>query len=351
MSDEPLRYAVVGLGRAGWNIHVAQLRGRPDMRLIAVVDPVDDRREEAVAEFGCKAYDTYEPILAHDDVDVVVLATPSIGHADESIRAMQAGKHVVVEKPMAMNVAEADAMLKTARRTHRELFVNLSRRYGRMFTYVKQTLDSGLIGELFLIRCFVGGQFGRRNDWQTLRRQGGGELNNAGSHMLDVALAWLGRPIKRVLGQMRQIAAAGDVEDHVKCLLLADNGAAIDLEISRVEALDGAKPPEWTFCGTHGTMTLHGKEATVRWFDPAEAAPLEVIDGAAPNRRYGNDYQFPFQQKTEPAIGPEVESLYDNVYNVVRRRGRKVCDARSVRQMIRVMGMIRRGTDFQEPKP
>jgi len=346
MTDQPLRYAVAGLGRAGWMIHVEQLRDRPDARIAGVLEPVADRRDEAVAEFGCRAYDSFEEMLADDGVDVVVIATPSIHHADECIRAMRAGRHVVIEKPMAMNLTEADAMIAAAKETRKELFINQSRRYRPMFTYFRQTISSGRIGELFHVRVFSAGTFIRRLDWQTLRSRGGGLLNNAGSHMLDISMQLVGSPIVKALGSMRHLASAGDAEDHVKALLVAADGKTIDLEISMCEALGDARLPVWTLCGTRGTLTSDESTATVRWFDPAEAPPIDAIDGAAPDRKYGTTDKLPWREVTEPAEGPSPESLYENVYNVLRRGGEKLVAPESIREMIRVMAMIREGTDF-----
>src|SRR5688500_5486040 len=111
MVDEPVRYAVVGLGRAGWGIHVHQLRGRADARIVAVVDPVEQRREQAHDEFNCKTYKDLGPMLSQAEVEVVVIATPSVAHAAETKRALKSGKHVVAEKPMAMSLAEVAWMI------------------------------------------------------------------------------------------------------------------------------------------------------------------------------------------------------------------------------------------------
>src|SRR5690242_8738948 len=91
-NGEPLRYGVVGLGRAGWNIHVHQLRGRADARIAAVADPVAQRRDEAQREFGCETYTSLSKLLKQDDVDVVVIATPSVTHASDTIKSLRAGK-------------------------------------------------------------------------------------------------------------------------------------------------------------------------------------------------------------------------------------------------------------------
>src|SRR5437667_5794902 len=111
-NTDPIRYAVVGLGRAGWDIHIHQLRGRADARIVAVIDPVEQRRKQAAEEFGCKTYTSLAKMLKQDDVEVVIVATPSVDHGRDTKKSLRAGKHVIVEKPMAMSLAEADSMIR-----------------------------------------------------------------------------------------------------------------------------------------------------------------------------------------------------------------------------------------------
>lgn len=348
-STAPVRYGVVGLGRAGWDIHVAQLRPRNDAVIVAAADPLPERREEASSEFDCHTCEGLDGILAQDDVDVVVLATPSAGHPEECIRCFRAGKHVVVEKPLAGNTAEADRVLAAAKDAGRELFINQTRRYGAFFQNVRDVLASGRIGEVFLLRIFAAGSFIRRRDWQMLREFGGGELANTGSHMLDLALQFVGSPVTEVFSDLRHIAGAGDAEDHVKVLLRTQGGATIDMEISRAEALGDITFPLWTICGTTGTIVSNEKTTTVRWFDPAEAPAIEVDRGAAAGRQYGTDDVLPWQEESlEAEDAPTVEELYENVCNVLRRGGTKVCSPESVRDMIAVMDRIREGTGFED---
>src|SRR3954468_12658253 len=140
MSDA-VRYAVVGLGRAGWDIHVHQLRPRTDSKIVAVVDPVEDRRNEAAAEFGCKTYTSLSKMLRQEDVEVVVIATPSAQHGPDTKKSLRAGKHVAVEKPMAMSLAEADAMIRTSEETGKKLFVHQNYRFFPEFLHLKEVID------------------------------------------------------------------------------------------------------------------------------------------------------------------------------------------------------------------
>lgn len=348
MSSNVIRYGVVGLGRAGWNIHVAGLRDRDDAKIVAVVDPVEERRNEAAAEFGCQTYDNLGGLLAQDDVDVVVVATPSFMHAPDAIAAFEAGKHVVVEKPMSMNVDEADDMIAAAEKADRKLFVHQNYRFRDEFQHLLDVRDSGIIGKVYHIRNYLSG-FGRRNDWQTLAKNGGGVLNNTCPHFLDMLIQLVGSNIADVMGDLQQIASAGDVEDHVKAFLRGENGVTVDMEISSAQNIGEPKLPKWIMCGSCGTLVSDGATSTIRYFDPKEAPPLEVIEGAAAGRKYGNDDQLPWQEKTVDAKGPDVGNFYDNVAAVLLRGEEMYITPQSVREVIRVIAEIRKSAKVAQP--
>lgn len=344
MSSDPIRYGVVGLGRAGWSIHVEGLRNRPDAKIVAVVDPVEERRKEAENAFGCKSYTKLSGLLKNPDVEVAVIATPSVFHGPDSKKALKAGKHVVVEKPMAMSVSEADTMIKVANETGKKLFVHQNYRFNREFTHLRDIVDSGIIGKLFHVRNYIT-HFARRNDWQTLVKNGGGVLNNTCPHFIDQIMQLVGAPASLVMGDLQQIASSGDVEDHVKMFLRAENGVTADMEISSCENIATAMP-KWVLCGQYGTLTMVNNQSTIRYFDPAQVQPLPVVEGAAANRAYGNADKLPWQEKVVPAEGPDRGNFYDNVYAVLRKGEPMAVTPESVREVIRVISLIRKGTKF-----
>lgn len=347
MSTNPIRYAVVGLGRAGWNIHVAGLRGRADAKIVAVVDPVEARRDEAKKEFGCETYTSLTEMLKQKDVEVAVIATPSVMHGPDVKQALKAGKHVVVEKPMAMSVAEADSMIAASKAAKKMLMVHQNYRFFRDFTLLKDIVDSGIIGKVFHIRYHTAG-FSRRNDWQTLVKNGGGVLNNTCPHVIDQFLQIVGSPVVQCMGDLRQIASSGDVEDHVKAFLRTKSGCTIDMEVSSSENITApAGIPQWVICGSYGTLTRLGKDVTVRYFDPKEVKPLPVVEGPAAERRYGNEDKLPWQEKVIPADqGPDKGNFYDAVYRTVREKAKPYITPESVREVIRTIELIRKGTAF-----
>jgi predicted dehydrogenase len=151
----------------------------------------------------------------------------------------------------------------------------------------------------------------------------------------------MGGRVTQVMGDV----SSGDVEDHVKALLRSDNGCTADLEISTAQHVV-PPPPKWTICGTNGTLVSDGVTSTIRWFDPSQVQPLPVVDGPAQNRKYGNADKLPWQEKTIPAEGSDKAVFYDNVYGVIRRNEPMRVTPESVREVIRVIAMIRKGTKF-----
>ncbi|MDP6353736.1 MAG: Gfo/Idh/MocA family oxidoreductase [Planctomycetota bacterium] len=345
MSIEPVRYGVVGLGRSGWNIHVKNLRPRDDAKIVAVSDPLEERRQEAADEFGCETYESIEEMLKQDDIEVAVIATPSVLHGPDTLKTFAAGKNVVVEKPMAMTVAEADQMIAASKETGLKLFVHQNWRFNRVFTHLKDIAESGKIGRLYHVRNYSSG-FARRDDWQTLAKNGGGVLNNTCPHFLDMLIQLAGGSIRNVMGDLQQIASAGDVEDHVKAFLRSENGCTVDMETSSAQNV-AATLPSWILCGSSGTLTSDGKQSTIRWFDPDEAGPIEARDIAAVDRKYGSESKpLDWHEETVEAQGPDIGDFYDNVTGVMRREEEMIVTPESVREVIRVITEIRRGTDF-----
>lgn len=345
-SLDALRFGIVGLGRSGWDIHAAELRHRDDVQIRAVADPEPGRRAEAVEGLGCEAYKTIGPLLRREDIDVVVVATPSVCHGPDSKRVLKAGKHVVVEKPMALNLREADSVIRTAREYGRHLFIHQNYRFFKPHVHLAQVLESGILGPVWHIRNYSS-KFTRRNDWQTLAKNGGGVLNNTCSHNIDSLLQFVGSPVKTVMGDLRQIASAGDVEDHVKVFLRAENGVTVDLEVSTAQnVVEGL--PAWIICGRYGTLTSDGRRSVIRWFDPGDAPDLHVVEGAAPGRRYGNPEAIPWQEKVIDieADTKVPQTFYDNVCGVLRGEQTMQITPESVREVIRVIEVVRKGAGF-----
>jgi predicted dehydrogenase len=342
-SNAPIRMGVAGLGRAGWSNHVAAIRDRDDYILTDVVDPDEERLAEAQAEFECCIYQDYNQFLDRSDAELIVVATQSRDHAEHAIRALQAGKHVLVEKPMATTTADVDRIITQAAGSGRLLTVYQNSRLRPDYLHIREVMQSGVLGRVFTIKR-GSYYFVRRNDWQVLRKYGGGQLNNKAVHLIDQVVQLLDSPVKDVWGDLQQILNPGDVEDHAKVVLRTQDGTVADIEVTSVCALS---PPDWVLMGRRGTLISAGGKSRLRYVADERLPELVPVDApAAADRRYGADETISFIEREEPASSGERRSFYDYLYESLRGGRPLLVTPESVRRTMEVVERARMGTPF-----
>jgi scyllo-inositol 2-dehydrogenase (NADP+) len=338
---KPISTCIVGLGRIGWNYHLKQAAANPSFRVTAAVDPLPERRREAESLCGCRTFESLDAALDAGVAELAVICTRSSDHPAHAIRALRAGCHVVVEKPAAASAAELDTMMAAARAAGRLLTVNQSDRWEKHVRFVRETIDSGLLGEVFWIRYSVQSFF-RRNDWQQLKKYGGGYLGNNGVHAVDSALRLADAPIHDVWGDLKHVVAAGDAEDWLKVLLRTVNGRLLEIEMSYACAFPG---PKWLVCGTTGSMEMIEEKATLKFFDPRKAPPLAVIDAAPKERRYGNDDVLPWEEMTVDVEPKQpCPDFYASLARAIRHGDPLPVTPESVRETMAVLDAVRAGS-------
>jgi len=339
---KPIKVGVVGLGRAGWNIHVNRMRDDQRFIISDVCDFQKDRLKEANEEFGCNTFTDFDDFLKNAECEMVVVASQSIAHAPQTIAALKSGRDVLVEKPMSITSAEATKMIKAANAADKKLFVHQNYRYHADVQYLREVLDSKLLGDVFEIRARALG-FNRRSDWQTLQKFGGGCLNNTCPHFIDTCLLLLESPVKDQFSDLRHTVDAGDADDHVKILLRGENKRVIDLEVSTTCAFPETK---WTLLGTNGTLKSDGSTSTIKYFDPKKLKPLKVNENPAEGRKYGNDDKIPWQEKVEASVPKKPSGdYYDNVWRVLRYGAEQEVKPEEVYNVMRVIEKAHKDSD------
>jgi scyllo-inositol 2-dehydrogenase (NADP+) len=270
-----LRVGIIGQGRSGRNIHAKILQRLPDKYTIAAVaDPLEERRTKAKAEFGCETYADYKEMLKHPDLDLIINTTPSHLHFSVSLELLQAGHNVVCEKPLARTASEVDALIETAKRTGKQLYVFQQSRFQPAFQKIMSIIESGVIGRVVQVDISYNG-FARRWDWQTLREFNGGNLYNTGPHPVDQALRFLdveGMP--EVICSMDWANTAGDAEDYVKLVLRAPGRPVVDVEISSCSVYPN---PTYNIQGTNGGIRGDFTHLEWKYFKPEEHPMPELV--------------------------------------------------------------------------
>ena len=338
---------IAGLGRAGWNLHALTLAAMPEQyHVVAVCDPQQTRLDEAQQRLGCRTYTDYAAMLADDTVELVVVAMPSQLHATYAMEAMQAGKHVLVEKPFAVDLASTDQMISVMEATGCILTGSQNLRYTADFLKVQEVIASGHLGRILQIRMHWH-WFRRRWDWQTLREFGGGSLNNDGSHVIDQALLLFGNAEPQVYCHMEATPLSfGDTEDHVKILLHAPHTPLIDIEFSNACAYPQER---WLVMGTQGTLIGGHKELRWKYIDPALLSARQVSRDSTPDRSYNReDLPWVEAQCTFPAetYTASNQRLYHDLYPTLRQSAPLAVTAASIRRQLATLEQCRRQGGF-----
>ncbi|HEY9294685.1 MAG TPA: Gfo/Idh/MocA family oxidoreductase [Microlunatus sp.] len=344
MSDV-LNVGIVGLGRSGWNIHAAGLAGLPELyRIAAVADPDPERRAEAEQKFGCAAYEQPAELFADPEIDLVTVANPSHAHVATALAALAAGKHVVIEKPVASSTEEVDQLLDAAAEHDRLVTAFQNQRLDPSFLVVRDLIDSGRIGEPLLIRRTTH-RYSRRDDWQTLRRLGGGELPNTALHFLDQLMTLVPDVPLQIFADLRHTISAGDAEDHVKLTIRPEQGPVIDLESSMAVAL----PQEsWFVVGTLGSITGSARELHVRSTDLSGLEHREARDGAAEDRAYPAAEDLEWTESDIEVEPPDrrTERYYEKLHATICDGAEPFVTMASVRRVVEIMTTARQQSNF-----
>jgi len=336
-----INVGIAGLGRSGWNIHANAFSHLPDhYTVVAVCDPDPQRQGEARERFNCRTYDDYAGLVADEAIELMVVATPSHLHTEHTVAALKTDKHVIVEKPMAKDLAGVEAMMAAAQETGKILTVNQNRRYSADFLKVKDVIDSGVLGRVVQIRINVN-RFARRWDWQTLKKYGGGDLNNTGAHFVDMAMLLIDDPAPEIFCHMENTPLyAGDAESHIKIILKPKRGPLIDLELTNTCAFP---QDTWLVMGTQGTLTCGQGSAHWKYFDPIEAPPLVLDTNPTPDRSYNRE-TLPWQEMQEDLVQDgrrDVQQLYRDLYATIREGAPLVITPESVRRQVSILERCR----------
>jgi len=279
-----IRVAIIGQGRSGRDIHGAYLIQVPEQyKIVAVTDPIEERRKQAEEEYGCKSYMYYNEILRLDDIDLIINATPSHLHVPVTLDILNAGFNVLCEKPLARKVEEVDMLISAAEKSGKVFAIYQQSRFAPYFRQVRKVIDSGVLGRIVQISIAFN-NFARRWDWQCLQKNYGGNLLNTGPHPLDQALQLFGTDIMpEVYCIMDRCNTFGDAEDYVKLVLKGKDRPVIDLEISSCSTY-----PCYTYNvqGTRGGLKGSMTHIDWKYFKEEEAPkqklttePLEKSDG------------------------------------------------------------------------
>jgi predicted dehydrogenase len=281
--------AVIGVGIGGW--HLRGYRKSPHAKVLAICD-IDVKRAEAAAAEYCAehVFTDYREMLKLRDLDAVSVCLPNYLHASVTIDCLRAGKHVMCEKPLAMNAREGERMVKAAREARKLLMLAVNNRYRGDVGVLKRYIDGGDLGRIYFAKCGWIRRSGIPRGWFGVKAMsGGGPLIDLGVHMIDLAWYLMGRPkpVRASGVTYSEIGSRGagmggwgvghgggkfDVEDLAVGLIRFADGQAIQAEMSWASHIERDRG----FCDLYGTVGGASLEPQFRIFTDKHGAQVDL---------------------------------------------------------------------------
>jgi predicted dehydrogenase len=277
------KIGIIGCGKIAQVRHIPEYAANPDAELAGYFDLNLERAEQLAHLYGGKAFASYQDLLADPSIDAVSVCTANSSHAEISIAALRAGKHVLCEKPMATTQADCDAMVQAAEESGRYLMIGQNQRLAKAHVKAKELIDSGLIGEIISFRTTFG--HGGPETWSVdpgkstwffdKNRAAMGAMADLGIHKTDLIHYLTGDHVVETTARlvtMDKRGADGEligVDDNAICIYRLSKGAL------------GTMTASWTFYGAEDNSTiLYGTRGIMRIYDdPTYAIQVSNLAG------------------------------------------------------------------------
>ncbi len=332
MTHEKARLASVGL--ANWGTMLANAAQRAgNVEIIRCFARTEAARGEFAGKFGCRPAESYEEVLKDDEVEGVLLATPHSTHTDLIAAAASAGKHVFVEKPLALTVADANACIDATERAGVTLLVGHHRRRQGANRRLREMIDRGELGMVHVLEANLSNPNGQnpRGGWRNDPEEcPAGGMTGLGVHMVD-NLQYLGGPVKRVSAFSKKLLGRGNLDDVTSVILEYESGPLGYINTTYVipkqctTAAHGTEAAAWSE-DEGERLFLQKKEETRRSelsVDGGDALAEEIAE-------FGKCIRGEAAPETDGAAAKEVVAVLESI--VESARSGRVVDVAEVRE-------------------
>jgi predicted dehydrogenase len=199
-----LRIALIGCGHMGRVVHLNNLRRFPEVEVVALAEPDAQRLEQASQTVPRAAlFSDYRELLNRSEIDAMVICLPNALHAEAAIAVLSRGKHLYLEKPLAINLEDGRKLLDVWRRSERVGMIGFSYRFNPLHQDVRRRLEAGELGELVGVRSIFTTPPHRVAEWKQKRQSGGGALLDLASHHVDLVRFWFKEEVAEVRANIR----------------------------------------------------------------------------------------------------------------------------------------------------
>lgn len=245
-------HKVASIGFGGMATHHFNQSKCLDMIELKGIYDIDIKRQEAARGYGLYIYSSAEEIYADPEIDIVLVAVPNDLHKKYCIEALRRGKNVLCEKPVTMNSKDLEEIMAVAKETGMVFTVDQNRRVNKDFVLMKRNVESGVLGDVYVIESRVEGSRGVPAGWRTTKEQGGGMMLDWGVHLIDqIMYMYPDAKVTNIFCKMYEIHY--DVDDNFRLTMTLSNGVTAHIEVSTNNFI---KHPRWYVLGTDGTLQI-----------------------------------------------------------------------------------------------
>ncbi|MDW7656492.1 MAG: Gfo/Idh/MocA family oxidoreductase [Bacillota bacterium] len=252
---KPVQFAIVGCGMIS-SFHVQAINAQEDARLAGIFDHIPTMAAKKATEYQTTCYASYESMLNDPSIDAISICTPSGMHAQQAIQAILAGKHVLIEKPIALNLEDSDQISLLARQNGVLVGVISQLRFSKAVSQIKAALDEGHLGQIVSVDLYM--KYHRpqsyydQSPWRgTWAMDGGGALMNQGIHGIDL-LRYLAGPLQSIFASAKTLVRQIEVEDTLSAVVTFRSGA-----LGVIQATTSVYP------GFPRRLEIHGEKGSI----------------------------------------------------------------------------------------
>ena len=331
-----IKMGIIGFGYMGhW--HLKNAPKVDNVEVVAAYD-IDPARVAEARETGLVGFDTLDEFLKSDLFNLVLVATPNDKHCELVCAALNAGKNVICEKPVAMSLAELDKMIDTAKANNKLFTVHQNRRWDKDYAIIKKILADGTIGTPYFIESRVQGSRRALHGWRSYKVNGGGMLLDWGVHLLDQLMNMIDSPVISVDAHLLSLFTPG-VDDNIKIMIRFGNGLSALIEMATNCLINH---PRWHVCATDGTCVIDdwsckGRIVKLNTDEQMEWADDIVYTEAGPTRTMAPRPKQTMQELPLPEVVSDWACYYRNIMDTLDGKAELIVKPE---QALRVMKVI-----------
>lgn len=352
MNQKNVKIAVIGYGgMGGWHCNkIATIEG---LELAGIYDILEERRAVA-EEKGIHAYASLEELLADPQVQIVTVAIPNQLHKPICIRAMEAGKNVVCEKPVALSHEELEEMIAASKENNVLFTVHQNRRWDEDYRIMKHIYDEGTLGKVFRIESRVHGSRGIPGDWRNQKECGGGMVLDWGVHLLDQIMQMIQKPVKTIYAELSYVTNEA-CDDGFTVIIKFEDDLTVEVQVGTSNFIN---LPRWYMLGENGSAViknwgLDGKIVMVSDWQNRDAVP--VVTAAGLTKTMAPRTKETIKEYPLPRRESDIREFYQNVMKAITGEAEQLIKHDELLRVMKLMEAVFESaeqnkviTDFEE---